>query len=113
MLPRSQLARAQEGSFHVDTPDNAGDVVMDGESLNGLFAIVEGLQAKVDMLMGVTTTTTTATTETVRPTRRFSRLPARGCAPHAGHACRAVGVCVRVHVGGESKRRAEEQWERE
>ena len=47
----------QDGSFNIDTPSNAGDVLMDGESLNGLFATVEALQAQVDMLMGVETTT--------------------------------------------------------
>jgi len=53
VVPPGHPAVAQEGSFNIDTPDNAGDVVFDGESLNGLFAIVESLQATVDMLMGV------------------------------------------------------------
>ena len=69
-VPALQPAGAQEGVFNIDTPDNAGDVVFDGESFNGLFAVVEALQAKVDMLMGVTTTeTTTIATTTIATVR--------------------------------------------
>ena len=101
VVPPGHPAVAQEGSFNIDTPDNAGDVVFDGESLNGLFAIVEGLQDKVDMLMGVTsTTTTTTTTETVRPTRRFPPAAGAWMLP-TRRPCMQGGWCVCMHVGGE------------